>query len=70
MTRLQQEILESFEDLSGDQKDMAIAAAEVAKWYIDAALDSCGIVSGKLLANKGTWLQIKAQWMKETGITE
>lgn len=37
MTKLQNEILESFDDLAGDQVDMALASAEVAKKWIELA---------------------------------
>jgi len=82
MTKLEQEIYQSLlvhEGIEGVEdgnpisagicESHAKAAAEVAKKYIEGALESCAVLT-YMQRQHGNWPRIKEKWLKENGVTE
>ena len=65
MTKLEEEIENALEDAQCgdyDDGDLAKAAAEVAKRYIEASFDAGAYAYGP------TFMDCKIQWLKENGV--
>lgn len=79
MIRLEEEMWSAIMRVEDNQEDenffdidsYAKAAAEVAKKYIEGAMESCAhFVAMQQSGKHGNWPQIKEKWLKDNGITE
>lgn len=74
MTKLEEEIFHAIWETrySSDPASGARAATEVAKKYINCALESCGILVNRLQhdGTHGNWAHVKDKWLAENGVIE